>query len=233
MSNLVKYPRTMHCPWSESGTSDDVWLKNCDHFKGKEVVMTLKMDGEGTSLYRDHIHARSLDSKNHYSRNWVKGLWGEIKHEIPENMRLCGENLFAFHSILYSGLPSYFFCFGIYDGDNNCLSWDDTVAICQMLKLETVPVLYRGIWDEKLIRSLWTGKGPFPTFSSTDYDNPQYPDTFISTDNEGYVVRTVEAFPYDTFKDNVFKWVRKNHVQTSQHWMNQAIIRNLLAEGLV
>lgn len=42
------------------------------------VVITEKMDGENTTLYRDGLHARSLDSRHHPSRNWVKpnGLRG-------------------------------------------------------------------------------------------------------------------------------------------------------------
>jgi hypothetical protein len=83
-------------------TSDDIKLKTFDMFKGKEVVVTEKMDGENTTMYRDHIHARSLDSAYHPSRTWVNNLWGKINYLIPEEVRLCGENMFWVHSIVYT-----------------------------------------------------------------------------------------------------------------------------------
>lgn len=47
MSNLVKYPKTFHLPWSESISSDDTWHEDpFVLFKNKEVVVSVKMDGE-------------------------------------------------------------------------------------------------------------------------------------------------------------------------------------------
>ncbi len=226
----VKYPRTFHVPWSESNTSDDVWWKNCSYFEGHEVVVSEKIDGECTSVYHDHLHARSVDSKHHPSRNWMKQFHAQIAHEIPENIRLCGENLYAFHSILYTELPTYFFLFGIYDERNVCLSWDATLEYADLLNLTTVPVLYRGIWDEKLIRGLWTGKGTYSTFKARK-ENPQYPDDFEPTTAEGYVIRRTCEFAYDDFPKMCSKWVRANHVETTTHWMKQAVVPNRLIGG--
>ena len=36
---------------------------------GKQVIVTEKMDGENTSMYRHRIHARSIDSLPHPSRD--------------------------------------------------------------------------------------------------------------------------------------------------------------------
>jgi hypothetical protein len=184
-----------------------------DHFLNKEVIVTEKLDGENTSLYLDHIHARSMESNPHPSRTWVKQLHGCIRHEIPEGYRICGENLFAKHSIHYRNLPTYFFVIGVYGPDNICLSWDDTKEWCELLGLHTVPELYRGPWDENVIKGLWKG---------------------ISTyggEGEGYVVRTAAAFHYDQFWHSVAKYVRASHVQTSQHWMTEKIVPNLLADS--
>ena len=79
-----------------------------------------------TTIYRDGSHARSLDSKNHVSRDWIKSLQSRIAFDIPDGWRLCGENLFARHSISYTNLDGYFYLFSIWDDSNNCLSWDDT-----------------------------------------------------------------------------------------------------------
>lgn len=132
-----KYPRTLHLPWSEGLSPDDIRAVDCSHFVGKEVVVTEKVDGECTTMYCDHIHARSIDSKHHPSRTWVKTLHGSIKHEIPEGFRVCGENVYARHSIEYDNLPSYFLVFGIYSPNNTCLSWDDTKEFASLLGLQT------------------------------------------------------------------------------------------------
>ena len=72
MVKAIKYPRTPHLPWSPGASSDDVLLIDTQMFMGKPVVISEKMDGENTTLYADRLHARSLDSRHHPSRTWVK-----------------------------------------------------------------------------------------------------------------------------------------------------------------
>lgn len=222
MATQYKYPRTFQLPWSDSNSSDDVWWTNTEHLNGVEVVVTEKIDGENTNLLPDRTHARSLDSGPHPSRTWIRRFHGEIAHEIPEGYRICGENVFAYHSIFYTNLPTYFFVFGIYNQDK-CLAWDETLEYCSLLGLKTVPIIYRGPWDEKLIRSLWQGKGAFPTFD--------HPDTMKPVPAEGYVVRPVRAFGYNEFSQWCAKYVRKGHVTTDANWMNQIVRPNLLLES--
>ena len=178
-------------------------------FDGLEVVITEKMDGENTSMYRDGIHARSIDGRHHPSRDWVKALHGSICREIPEGWRLCGENVYARHSIAYDTLDSYFYLFSIWDENNESLSWDEVLEWAAMLDLTTVPELYRGEWDESVVRQL-----------TADLD--------VDT-QEGIVVRNAERFHYDDFGTSLAKWVRKGHVQTDQHWMFAEITPNQLA----
>jgi len=196
----------MHLPWSPGGTKDDRRLENVSHFEGQEVVVTEKMDGENTTLYREGLHARSVSSLDHPSRAWVKRLWGQVSSDIPEGWRVCGENLYAKHSIFYTTLPSYFMVFNIWTGNNTSLSWDTTVEWCALLDLQTVPVLWRGVWSEDIVRGLWEP----------------------SESREGYVVRLASEFPYEDFGKSVAKWVRPNHVQTSAHWMTEKVVPNLL-----
>lgn len=208
--NKYKYPRTLHLPWSLGITDDDKIVKSIKHFVGKEVVVTEKMDGESSTISRDYTHARSLDSNHHPSRDWLKQMWGEIRHEIPEGWRICGENMYAKHSIAYESLPSYFLVFSIWDENNNALSWDDTVEWCEILGLHHVKVLWRGIWNEKIIKSL--------------FDE--------SAGIEGYVVRLADSFHYSNFGGSLAKFVRQNHVQTNKHWSAQQIIPNKLKQPL-
>ena len=142
MSDLKrKYPRTFHVPWSPGNTKDDKIHQDISFFEGKEIVITEKMDGENTTMMNDCIHARSLDSVDHPSRHWIKALWGKMGYQIPDDWKVCGENLFATHSLHYKNLSTYFLVFSIWDEIDTCLSWDDTVTFSQYLGLEHVPVL--------------------------------------------------------------------------------------------
>jgi len=202
----IKYPRTFHLPSSRGRTSDDKVLKNIDHLLGQEVIITEKMDGENTTMYRDGFHARSIDSRHHPSRDWVAKFHGTIKHDIPEGWRICGENCYARHSIAYNTLKSYFLGFGIWDEDNQCLGWDDTLQFFELIGITPVTQLYRGIMFQNTIDNL-----------------VKKLDTNVI---EGCVVRVVKPFGYDDFHKSVAKWVREFHVQTNEHWMHGAVVPN-------
>ena len=213
----AKYPRTYHLPWSPGRTDDDK-VHGADvveaMFAGRTVVVTEKMDGENTTIHSDgRCHARSLDSAAHPSRTWVRALAAQVAAELPEGWRVCGENLFAQHSLTYDRLPSYFVAFGIYDENNVCLSWSETVEWCELLDLTPAPVLFAGTWDEAAIRALESGPSAY------------------GPEREGYVVRVTDSFGHSDFAANVAKFVRPNHVQTDGHWMFQDIVRNGLMVG--
>lgn len=197
MENYIKYPRPLHLPWSPGVSSDDKVLSDLSHFEGREVVVTEKMDGENFTGYRDYCHARSIDGRHHYTRDWVKTFWLARAHDLPEGWRVCGENLYARHSIGYERLPSYFMGFSIWDEKNFCLGWNDTVEWFDLLGIRPVPVLYRGMWDEKTIREL----------------------KLDPATQEGYVVRLAGTFYFGSFSHSCAKFVRPNHVQTSEHWL--------------
>ena len=139
----MKYPKTLHLPNSFGLTAGDKRIKNLDGLLNKEVIITEKLDGECTSLYFDRCHARSEDSRNHPSRNWIKNLWGNIKHSIPPNLQLIGENIYAKHSIYYDSLTTYFYLFAIFDLESKIvLSWNETRKWAKLLDIQTVPILY-------------------------------------------------------------------------------------------
>ena len=201
--NRFKYPRTFHFSWSKGMASDDKIIHDLSNFEGKEIIITEKMDGENNTMMRDSYYARSLDSNNHPSRNFVKGIWGNLKHDIPENFRICGENLYAQHSLRYEELKSYFMVFTIWNNET-CLSWKETLEYCELLNLETVPVLYCGKFDLEMIKKF----------------------KIDSNKQEGYVIRLASEFTLDEFQTSVVKYVRKGHLQTDEHWMKSAIVQN-------
>lgn len=199
-TDYVKYPRTFHLPWSPGVSDDDRIIDTLYYLKNKRVIVTEKMDGENTSMYSDHIHARSVENRTHASRDWIKGnVWARIMGDIPKGWRICGENLYAQHSIRYDELESYFYGFSIWNDKNECLSWDETLEWFSLLDIVHVPIIYDGIFDELKIKELW--------------DRSQY------NTCEGYVVRVAGSFDYSEFKNKVAKFVRSDHVQTTKHWM--------------
>ncbi len=198
------YPRTPHLPWSPGVASDDVRARrDLPGLFGREVVVTEKLDGENTTLYPDGLHARSLDSAHHPSRAWVKALQSRIGRSIPPGRRICGENLYARHSIGYRELESWFYGFSVWDGEQ-CLDWDRTVRFTRRLGIPVPPVLWRGTFDERALRAL----------------------RLDTARQEGFVVRTVEGFERAEFAERVAKWVRPRHVQTDEHWMLAPVVVN-------
>lgn len=196
----VKYERTFHLPFSPGLHDDDKALKDCSQFEGERVIISLKADGENTSAYSNgHIHARSIDSRGGEDRAWVKKFLTEnVCYNLPEGWRVCGENLWAEHSIHYDNLRSYFYGFSIWNERNECLSWDETMEYFELLNITPVDVIYDGLWDEKLCRTL-----------AEELD---------TTKVEGLVVRVARSFKYGEFRRSLAKWVRAGHVQTTKHW---------------
>lgn len=112
-------------------------------------------------------------------------------------------------ALFYNSLPSYFLAFSIWTQENICLDWDSTIIWANKIGVKLVPIISREYFSEQLIRRLE---------EKLDFDN-----------QEGYVVRLADSFHYDNFALSVAKYVRPRHVQTSEHWMKQPIVNNLLA----
>ncbi|WP_405572011.1 AAA family ATPase [Streptomyces sp. NBC_01167] len=201
------YPRTPHLPWSPGLSPDDVRTADLSGLAGREVVVTEKLDGENTTLYADGLHARSPDSGHHPSRAWVKALQGRIGHAVPAGWRVCGENMYARHSLAYENLDSWFYGFSVWDADGRCLDWDRTVALLRGLGIPVPPVLWRGVLDGRGERAL----------RALNLDLAR---------QEGYVVRTADGFGPEDFGRRMAKWVRRGHVQTDTHWMYATVVEN-------
>jgi hypothetical protein len=132
--------------------------------------------------------------------------------QLPDNVRICGENVYAQHSIAYKDLSSYFYCFSMWLNDW-CYSWDETVRECERLDIEMVPVIFRGTYNVTAIMRAFQ-----------EYVRKS------ENDVEGFVVRVAGAFTVDEFEKSVAKFVRKNHVTTDQHWMMKEVVPNQLRE---
>lgn len=200
-----KHPRTFHFEFSGGLQSDDKLIESLAAFEGKRVIATVKMDGENASLYTNYTHARSIDSRHNFTRDWVKKMHSVIRHDIPENIALIGENLWAEHAIRYPDgyLESYFYLFAVLEDGNRYLSFDDVLAYAEMLDLPVPHVLYDDIFDLKKLKAI--------------------ADNLDTSLVEGFVVRVADSFAFDEYSACVAKFVRQGHVQEdAEHWLKNA-----------
>ena len=212
----IKFPRIHHVPLSKGLGRDDRRFGDITRFFNQPIIITEKLDGENTTLTRDKIFARSVDSGNHESRDWVKALHGRVAH-LLDGYRIHGENVYAQHSLHYNNLGSYFYIFGVSTTKNNdYLSWEDVCVIAAYLDIPTTPVMYKGECPEVDIFNMsWLSNG-----------------SMFGDEKEGYVVRQAHAFKYNQadFSKYIAKYVRANHVTSDQHWMHKSVVKNGLRQ---
>lgn len=208
----MKYPRTYHLPWSPGATNDDKRLGEgwFDYYKGKEIIITEKLDGENIHMDQRGVYARSdgAPTTSPWSRNmWDQndGLYWRIKSLIGEDETIYGENLYGEHSIHYDCLTDYFHVFAVNDGFI-WYDWDSVKEFANLLGVPHVPELGRfTVRDEREIREFIEN---WMTQEST----------YSTGQGEGVVVRLASDFPIKDFPHYVCKYVRPNHVQTDEHW---------------
>jgi hypothetical protein len=220
MSDNKKYPRTYHFPWSPGTTSDDRIAKESDLIRlfcqpateeqidqlfEDDIIITEKLDGENCGMPKGGVYARShaVYTESPWSLE-VRRLHSILRHDLAEDETLFGENMEGIHSIEYDKLTSYFYLFGV-RRSNKMLSWTEVEEYAYLLNIPTVPVLFKGkvknIHELKALTEKLLNEG-----------------SKLGNKIEGLVVRTERGFLESDFSQHVFKWVRKNHVQTDQHW---------------
>jgi hypothetical protein len=209
----AKYPRTFHLPWSPGGTSDDKRLSDVSALVGVEIVATEKCDGSNLTYTRKSVFSRShAGPPGHPSFDLAKATHARIAHMVSEGISVFCEYCYAVHSITYEALPSYSLVFGVRDDvAGSFWDWDMVTAQAADLGLPTVPVLFRGsVGSPEELRALTEKLSREPSI--------------FGGSREGIVVRVTASFPEAEFGKRVGKWVRKDHVQTDEHWLHQAIV---------
>lgn len=203
---MSKYARTYHLPWSPGATSDDKISNDISSLIGTEIVITEKLDGENCGMTNDGVYARShaTFTTSAWSRE-VRQLHDiKVRGQLEDDVFLFGENMEGIHSIEYTNLKSYFYLFGVRDG-NIWIPWSGVEEYSYLLDLPLVPVLFKGkVESEEELRKL--------------VDELVSHQSELGGEREGIVVRSAGMFHNDDFSDNVAKWVRKDHVQTDEHW---------------
>ena len=126
-----------------------------------------------------------------------------------------GENLYAIHSIEYQRLETHFYIFAVRCMDQ-WLSWEEVKFYAALFDLPTVPELkiepVSGLTPELLKQEIIDMSQDPSVFGSCD------PWTKVACTREGVVSRNIEEYPVSEFAHHVFKYVRKGHVKTDEHW---------------
>ena len=215
MSISRKYGRTYHYPFSPGTTSDD--RINHDYWAGVKgshsIIHTEKLDGENNCLSRLGVFARSHVAPT--TSSWTRAIrerWELLKNDLGE-LEIFGENLYAIHSIEYRKLIDHYFVFAIRDKDM-WLSWEEVKFYAAMFDLQTVPELKvsEPVDEASFRKEVIALAGENSVFESFDIL------TGNSCTREGVVSRYSQEYPVDEFAHKVFKYVRKGHVKTDEHW---------------
>lgn len=229
MAISQKYGRTWHYPFSPGTTSDDrIQYEYWQSLQQIPVLIhTEKLDGENNCLSRYGVFARSHAAPT--TSPWtatIRQYWQSIRNDLG-NLEIFLENLYAVHSIEYRNLDHHFYVFGIREGDR-WLSWEETRFYAAMLDLPVVPEVKRitppatRAEFERELLSLVNGPGAF---------DPHDVHTGKPATMEGVVSRNADGYAVSDFAENVFKYVRKGHVKTDQHWTRQWRRARLNNEG--
>lgn len=215
MSLSKKYGRTYHYPFSPGTTSDD--RINSEYWEDlsevTEIVHTEKLDGENTCLNQYGVFARSHAAPTrHPWAGYLKERWNSIRNDLGE-LEVFGENLYAIHSIRYEALEHHFFVFAIRVLDR-WLSWEEVKFYAGLLDFPVAPELRRvqPTNRDKFEEEISTIVTQQSAFSSVDVHTNE------PCRMEGIVSRNVAEFATQHFRQNVFKYVRKDHVKTDEHW---------------
>jgi hypothetical protein len=177
----------------------------------QRVIVTEKMDGENITVYRNYFHGRSVDGPAHPSRDWLRLFLTGLSERIPAGMRICGEYLYARHTVHYDKLDSYFLGFSAWN-DYGCLPWDNTLSLFKEIGIRPVPLFYDGPFDRESMHSAWQAQ--------------------CTLQSEGYIVRSASAISTARFRHLCGKFVRGGYVQTDALRLNVRegcpIVRNAM-----
>ena len=224
-----KYGRTWHYPFSPGTTSDDRIQHNYWDLISRipQLVHTEKLDGENNCLSKLGVFARSHSAPT--TSAWtetIRQYWKMIKNDLGD-LEIFVENCYAIHSIEYRQLDHHFYVFGVREMDR-WLSWEETKFYANMLDLPTVPEIQifpqptDRVAFERSTLNIVGGPGAFEPLEAA---------TGQPTTMEGIVTRNAAGYAVDDFGENVFKYVRKGHVKTNEHWTRHWRRARLKQEG--
>lgn len=228
-----KYGRTFHFDFSPGTTSDDRinrdWYEHMQKMSG--WVNTEKMDGENRGLTPLGMFARShaAPTRNPWATH-LKPKYDMIKNDLKEgNIEIFGEDIYAVHSIMYPNIKEHFYVFGVRILDK-WVSWEEVEWYASVFDFPTVPVISIHEVDWEFRNQLITTEEGKNEIKDLVISQASKPSAFGShhvlekgimgepCTMEGVVTRNINEFPVEVQHENIFKYVRKGHVKTDEHW---------------
>ena len=204
------YERTIHLPFSHPGNADLLDLGSGKLLK-TTIVGTEKLDGSTVELGPARVWVNSENTIHPHLLNINRDLRSLLKGEVY----VYGEWLKYVHAITYKH-PHPFYLFAVKEieqGKVSWWSWAKVQSLACQVRVASVPVLVKpcriGTIEElKQVTKFRVLQG-----------------SSLTGECEGIVWRTASAFT--DFAANVRKYVRKDHVQTLEHWSQQRQLQPL------
>lgn len=221
-----KYGRTYHFNFSPGTTSDDrISHNHWEHIaKLERFILSEKLDGENNCLSEFGVFARShaTPTESRWTQD-IRQKWQLMKYDLGGGIQIFLENLYAIHSIEYKKLDHHYYVFAVRQ-NGRCLSWEEVQFWAAAFDFPTVPVIE--IIDPKQIT-----EKQFKEFvieqstisSSYVSHNHVMNESGILIDNspcskEGVVGVNMDEYLLRDFDKNCFKFVKKGHVKSDEHW---------------
>lgn len=207
----MKFPRTYHLPYSPGKTSDDK-AHSVAHietnFLGKLLYITEKLDGECQYWDNASYHLRSESSTGDYLRSRSKSKWASIAYKIPSHIGLYIEDISNEHSIRYVNKDNPFYLIAAFDKESKHLfSYEYLEQLACAYTLQVIPLL-----GKQFISSYTDLEESVVTTTSNS--------STLGGDLEGVVLYPkLDNVLISGWSDNTAKWVRKDHVKTTEHWI--------------
>lgn len=214
---IPSYPSTPHWPESLSVHRDDHYHRDPEWFLNKPVIITEKLDGGLTGIHQGRVYARSSFAPTREPWfDYVKSRTLPKLYGVLPSLIAYGEDLYGVHSIEYDALPDSFFLFHVCDLNGDSLGpnyvgkhvfydWHSVTTFAQTYGIQTVPVLFEGQFSKVQEITDWF---------MTNIREP----SVLGPSREGFVLRVWDRFVFEDFGKNCCKFVRANHVQTTEHW---------------
>ncbi len=235
---FIKYPRTPHL-FGSRGTDDDKYLgpgESADILADPSLIVEEKLDGTNVGIHftaagrmvlqcRGHEITEGMHSQYDLFKQWTMGKRPVLETMLSDRFILFGEWLYARHSLHYRRLTHYFFEFDIYDKQRGeFLDLETRLGLLEGTGILTVPVVHRGAVDEEKLRSL-IGLSRFESVFAhpdTGRHDPLMEGLYLRTETAGRVTRRAKLVRPEFVE----------RVKRSEHWQHQAVVPNLLAEGV-
>jgi hypothetical protein len=235
---FIKYPRTPHL-FGSRGTDDDRHLgqhESAALIADPSLIVEEKLDGTNVGIHfttagrmvlqcRGHEITEGMHPQFDLFKQWTMGKCPVLEAMLADRFILFGEWLYARHSLHYRRLPHFFFEFDVYDKqDREFVDLETRLELIVGTGIYTVPVVHRGVLDQDRLRSL-IGQSQFDSIFSdpiTGHDDRLMEGLYLRTEAAGHVTRRAKVVRPE--------FVEK--VKRSEHWQHQAVVPNLLAEGV-